>query len=345
MSSEPTLPASPTKRLLAKREGNVTRSRHLVPAAILLGSTILLQWQFKPIEQHLNQNWERQLTLHVPLEETAAQWSTISFWLLQAIPILQLFAPIILGVITIAVLSNLLQTGLIFAPRRVAPDSARLNPLAWWKRMTLPEHQAETIGSLLRSVGLFAITTVSLWGQREEIAALSLLPTAQIITSAVSILSQILLQLGSALFVLGILDYVWQKLKWERSLRMTPEELRQEQKSQRSNAFRSKPTVAKANQDSHDLAQASVVLYIPGGPIVAITYDEENMDVPRIQQIWQPNPKSAKNSDGVIQLAQAQGVRCQMHQPLTTLIANTLRPRQLIPPYLYREVINILRQV
>ena len=330
---------------MAKREGNVARSRQLITAAILLGSTILIQWQFEAIEQHLNQNWKRQFRLIASLEETAAQWSTISFWLQQAVPMLQLFAPIILGITTIAVLSNVLQTGLLFAPRRIVPDVSRLSPAGWWKRMTLAEHQAETIGSLFRSVSLFVLTTISLWLMREKIAGLSLLPTSQIITSAVNILSQILLQLGMVLFVLGILDYVWQKLKWERGLRMTAEELRKEQKAQRSNALRSKPAVTKSGRDTYDLTQASILLYVPDGPIVAIAYDQQHMDVPRIQQIWQPDSPLGKSSNGVLQMAREQGVCCQMHKRLATLIANNLRPRQLIPPYMYREVINILRQV
>ena len=344
MSSEPTLPASPTKRLMAKRQGNVARSGQLVAAAILLGSTILLQSQFELIEQQLSQNWQRQFQLNLPLAETAAQWGTVSFWLQQSIPILQLFGPIILGMITIAILSNVLQTGLILAPNRLAPDITRLSPANWWKRVRSVEHQTETIGSLLRSIGLFALTASSLWFMREKIADLSLLPATQIVTSAASILGQILLQLGIALFLLGVLDYGWQKLKWERSLRMTPEELRQEQKAQAPNAHRPNPRVRKANPDSHDLAQAAVVLYAPDGPIVAIAYNQDYMDVPRIQQIWHSGTDTAKPSEGILQMAREQSIHCQMHSRLSTLIANTMRPRQSIPPHMYREVINILQQ-
>ena len=344
MSSESTLPASPTKRLTAKREGNVARSGQLVAAAILLGSTILLQSQFESIEQQLSQNWQRQFQLESPLDETTAQWGTVGFWLQQALPILQLFGPIILGIITIALLSNLLQTGLILAPNRLAPDVTRLSPANWWNRVSSAEHQAETIGSLLRSIGLFTLTACSLWFMREKIAALSLLPARQIVTAAASILSQILMQLGIALFILGVLDYAWQKLKWERSLRMTPEELRKEQNAQAPNTHRSNPKPRKANRDSRDLTQAAVVLYALNGPIVAIAYNRESMDVPRIQQIWHSETNTAKSSEGVLRMAREQRIHCQMHSRLTTLIANTMRPRQLIPPHMYHEVIKILRQ-
>lgn len=344
MSSEPTLPASPTKRLTAKREGNVARSGQLISAAILLGSTILLQSQFEFIEQQLSQNWQRQFQLESPLDKTTAQWGTVSFWLQQSLPILQLFGPIILGIIAVAILSNLLQTGLIFTPKRLVPDVTRLNPANWWNRVSAAEHQVETIGSLLRSISLFTLTACSLWFMREKIAALSLLPARQIPYATASILSQILLQLGIALFILGVLDYTWQKLKWERSLRMTPEELRKEQKAQAPNTHRSTPKARKADRDSRDLTQAAVVLYAPDGPIVAIAYNQESMDVPRIQQIWDSRTNMTKSSEGVLRMAREQRIHCQMHIRLTTLIANTMRPRQLIPPHMYREVINILRQ-
>ena len=343
MSSEPTLPASPTKRLAAKKRGNVAHSRQLVTATILLAVTLLLQWQHTAIATQLDQYLTQQLQLQTTLERTADQWGTVDFWLQQSLPILQSLAPVILGVLAIAVLSNMLQKGFIFAPGRVAPDTSRLSPGSWWQRVNSAEHQLESVGSLIRSVGLFALTAFSLWTMREQIAGLSLLPAGQVVTGVVNILSQILIRIGVALLLLGILDYGWQKLKWERAMRMTPDELRDEQKTQNTNQRQVRRGEDKAKRNTYDLAQSNVILYIPDGPIVAIAYDHQQMDVPMIQQIWHPSPTSPEHSSDVLQLAREQGLRCLMTRKLTTLIANTLRPRQLVPPHLYEDIIKALR--
>jgi len=343
MSSEPTLPASPTKRLAAKKRGNVARSRQLVAATTLLGATLLLQWQHTAIATQLDRYLTKQFQLQTTLEKTAGQWGTVDFWLQQSLPILQSLAPVVLGIIAIAVLSNMLQTGFIFVPGGISPDTSRLTPGAWWQRVNSAEHQLESIGSLIRSVGLFVLMAISLWTMREQIASLSLLPAGQIIKGIVNILSQVLIRIGVVLLILGILDYGWQKLKWERALRMTPDELRDEQKTQNAISHRARPRDYKANRNSYDLAQSNVVLYIPEGPIVAIAYDHHQMDVPIIQQIWHPNPASPEYSSDVLQMARDQGLHCLMTRKLTTLIATTLKPRQLVPPHLYQDVIKALR--
>ncbi len=345
MAHEPTLPASPAKRLAAKREGHVAKSRQLITAAILLGSTALLQWNSTSMYQEFSRNWERQFQLDIPLASYPEQWTTVGFWLQQASPILQLLAPLACGVLAIAVLTNLLQTGLVFYPAKLAPDVTRLSPANWWKRTASSEHQLESAGSMLRSLGLIALAVTSLWFMREQIAGLALLPASQILTSAIGILTQILIQLGTALFVLGVFDFGWQKLKWERQLRMTPDELRQEQETRKLQPPRSKST-PRHRQDEfrHDLAEAEVLLYVPDGPAVAIAYDEQKMDVPKIQRIWLPGTSAAFYLDDLLQEARKQGIRCLTNTSLTTHIANTLRSRQLVPPHLYHEVIRILRQ-
>ncbi|MEL0096674.1 MAG: EscU/YscU/HrcU family type III secretion system export apparatus switch protein [Planctomycetaceae bacterium] len=343
MSSEPTLPASPTKRLAAKKRGNVVRSRQLVAASILLGATLLLQWQRTAIATELDRYLTKQFQLQTTLEKTSDQWVTVDFWLQQSLPILQALSPVILGIIAIALLSNMLQTGFIFAPGRISPDTSRLAPGTWWQRVNSAEHQLEAIGSLIRSMGLFALMALSLWAMREQIASLSLLPAGQIIKGIVNILSQILIRIGIVLLILGILDYGWQKLKWERALRMTPDELRDEQTTQNAIKHHAKPRKFQANRNSYDLSQSNLVLYIPEGPIVAIAYDHQQMDVPTIQQIWHPKPTSPEYSIEVLQMARDQGLRCLMTRKLTTLIANTLKPRQLVPPHLYQDVIKALR--
>ena len=116
-----------------------------------------------------------------------------------------------------------------------------------------------------------------------------------------------------------------------------------EQKTQNAINHRARPRDYKANRNSYDLAQSNVVLYIPEGPIVAIAYDHHQMDVPKIQQIWHPNPASPENSSEVLQMARDQGLRCLMTRKLTTRIATTLKPRQLVPPHLYQDVIKALR--
>ena len=345
MSSERNLPATPAKRLEARRQGRVAKSRQLVTAVILLSSTMLLQWQASSIQQGLRESWRQHFDVTSTLASTAEQWATASFWLQIALPVLQLFSPVLLGILTIGILANLIQTGMIITPQRLAPQADRLSPSIWWERITTPEHQAEALGSFVRSVGLLLLTSLTLWANRERIATLALLSADDLLTSGTQLVSQILIQLGFTYLIFGAFDLLWQRAKLERSLRMTEDELRQEQKRQSSAPY-GKPATSKSrlSQLQSDLTSAAVVIYATNGPAVAIAYDQQRMDVPLIQRIWFPKNSQDPNLDTILTSAREAGLGCFLHHRLTTLIANSLRSRQSIPPQLYPEVVKILRR-
>ncbi len=350
MASDQTLPATPAKRLQARREGRVVKSRQLVTAALLLGSTILLQWQASPVQQDLQDLWQNlwkqpQIT-DQPLSTISAQWSTAEFWLQNAVPVLVSLAPLITGILTLALLGSLLQTGVILTPHQLAPDVNRLNPNRWWQRVTSPAYQAEVVGSMLRSVIILSVTAITLWSLREDIATLSVLPASQLTSSGIEILAQILIQIGLVYLAFGSLDYFWQRSKLERSLRMTPEELRQEQKqgTPQSRQRNSEKPDTERMKLQQSLADAAIVIYAPDGAAVAIAYDPTQMDVPRIQKIWGNDSQQSKILEEVLTAARMAGKDCVQHHRLTTLIASTLQSGQQIPSHLYQEVANLLRQ-
>ncbi|HCA51134.1 MAG TPA: hypothetical protein DEP12_12090 [Planctomycetaceae bacterium] len=349
MASDQTLPATPAKRLQARREGRVVKSRQLVTATLLLGSTILLQWQASPVQRDLQELWQnlwrQPRNIDEPLSAISAQWTTADFWLQTAIPVLVSLAPLITGVLTLALLGSLLQTGVIFTPNQLTPNTNRLNPNRWWQRITSAAYQAEVVGSMLRSVIILSVTAITLWSLREDIAILSVLPARQLTSSGIEVLTQILIQIGLVYLAFGSLDYFWQRSKLEKSLRMTPEELRQEQKQRTLQPRQPSPKKTSAERKilRQTLANAAIVVYTPGGAVVAIAYDPLQMDVPRIQKIWRKESQQNPTQEEVLSTARTVGIDCVQHHRLTTLIASTLQSGQQIPPPLYQEVANLFR--
>lgn len=121
-SQDPT----PHRRQEAREQGQVAHSQDLASAAILVGgiSAILFlghgiaQYLARLIEQHLS---ETQLVADAGF--ITQEW-TVTMWGLSKALLPLLGVMLLLGVAT-----NLLQTGFLFLPERLAPDISRINPL------------------------------------------------------------------------------------------------------------------------------------------------------------------------------------------------------------------------
>jgi len=192
----------------------------------------------------------------------------------------------ILGLLFLAgVAAHMLQTGLLFLPDRLVPDIGRLDPIRGLRRMF-------SLGNTFR-VGLglakiFVITGVAglcIYTQREAILSLGALDPPELASSLIQILLATTMKVAVVLLVLGVLDYGFQRWKYEQDLKMTPQELREELKT-----LQTDPQLAsRRRQVQRQLAvahlvaavpRADLVLTSPGELAVAIQYRPESMSAP-----------------------------------------------------------------
>ena len=82
---------------------------------------------------------------------------------------------------------------------------------------------------LLKLATLLVIAGWSLWSERERLLHLSELPASGLAAAAIEIVLPTGLKMAAALVVLGLADYVYQRWRWEQDLRMSDQELREEQ--------------------------------------------------------------------------------------------------------------------
>ncbi len=152
--------ATPRRLERARADGHVPLSREVVGFATLLGATLAAALALPPLAL----DWMRTLR-GLLAEADPAGTAPAALGLLRGAALTLL--PVLAAAAVAAVLATLAQTGGHFRAGALAPDLARLNPLAALKRILGPSGLAE----LLRTLAKLAVVGAGLW-QAMDLAVL-----------------------------------------------------------------------------------------------------------------------------------------------------------------------------
>ncbi|MDO4574556.1 MAG: EscU/YscU/HrcU family type III secretion system export apparatus switch protein [Planctomycetia bacterium] len=223
MSTEKTFAPSPRKRQKAREEGRVAISRDLVNALLLLVGTTLL-WAFG-----------KQL-LAIPLSGletsfTETPWTDMTpdrfleYWNQWMGVLFTGFLPFLLVLPLTVLLGTLLQTRFLFLPSKLLPDWNHLKP----RLISVDSCVASLLG--VAKIGLVAgILCWAMLSRLEEVLALPTMPLDHAVETVYDVVLLTGWKVAGVLFLLALADYGWQYWRHEQNLKMTLEEVREEQK-------------------------------------------------------------------------------------------------------------------
>ena len=287
---EKSLDPTPQRRQQARDEGHVAYSADLTSAGMLLGSLAVLMFLGGTLVESLAQLLSSYLSGRPWIELTrtgatldgasvVSQWSTVLPVLARAL------LPLLAFMMVLAATLNLLQKGFLFLPRKMMPDWSRVSPWAGARRIF------SLSGAVRLGFGMFKILTVaavaaySLRGRWNELMSLSGADLPQVAALVWQLSLSICASAAMALLVLAIIDYGYERWKFERDLRMTPQEMREEMRNVQGD-----PRIVARRRDtqkqlamnplSSAVPRADVVIAQPGGVAVALRYDARSMRAP-----------------------------------------------------------------
>ncbi|HTQ40952.1 MAG TPA: EscU/YscU/HrcU family type III secretion system export apparatus switch protein [Pirellulales bacterium] len=282
-SFDKSLEPTPRRRQQAREEGQVAQSADLASAGMLISGLVILLVLGGQLVEFFARLARHQLGGESWLEVDSG--FLISHFNAVLLELGRSLAPILGFMLMAAVLVHVLQTGLLWAPNRISPDIQRINPLSGFQRLF-------SLSSAVRlSMGLFKVVMVSLvafWSlyhRRDEILGVAALEVPQIAAFVVDIIIWTSLKIALALLVLAIFDYGYQRWKYERDLRMTPQEMREEMKNLQGNP----QVVARRRQVHRQLTLSGIAATVHKADLVvtnqaelavAIQYDPATMSAP-----------------------------------------------------------------
>lgn len=226
---EPTHPATPRRRESARAAGQVPVSRDLTMAVLLIAVTGLL-FAFGPAVYQFLVSATKEHFASADVNAEPQHWA--ERWQATVAALGEVMMPILAGLFVFGLTAHLLQTRFLFRSAAAVPDVGRINPLTGLRRLFSADNAAHTGFAAAKLLVVFVVGAGSVYAMRSELLALPNLTPAQLAEASGAILLRLIAFIAVALFAVALAAYAYQRWRFECSIRMTTQELREEIKSQ-----------------------------------------------------------------------------------------------------------------
>lgn len=331
---------TPKKRQEARSEGQVAKSADLNAAVILLASIGALAVIGPSILHRLEEVVVTGLARSGSPEQAGAPaLRGLAGWMGMAF--LQTVAPIALTVAVAAFVANVAQVRLRLTPKAAKPSFRALNPLKGLKKVFGPNGLFEGMKATVKTAIIGAFAFMAIGPSLPELAALVGLPPSALLPQLGATVLGIALRVGAAFFVVALVDYLWQRWRHEKSLRMSRDEIRREARQhdvspEVRGAIRRRQRDQTRRRMLADVPTADVVVTNPTHFAVALRYDGST-----------PAPEVvAKGADlvalAIRRVAGEHDVPVLRNPPLARALHDQVEIGQMIPEDLYASVAEVL---
>jgi flagellar biosynthetic protein FlhB len=335
--------ASQKRRDDAKKKGKGPKSREITTAAIMFASVLFLIFGSPIVIARM-----KEMMIYIWSGSMSAPMSTDTFSQLMNSAVfdsLKMIAPVMLFFGLVGVVSITGQTGLIWAEGPLAPDWSRINPLAGFKRIISFQSTAELVKGIVK---LVIIGWISYRVIQKDISAIIEAVDSgpdRLLLMTVSFVTRLILWVGIAMAFLAAVDYLFQFWSFERSIRMSRQELKEETKQTegdpliRSRIRSLQRSLARKRMMS-DVPKADVVITNPTHLAVALMYRSETMGAPVVVA-----KGAGMIAEKIREIARMNQIPVLENKPLARTLFKGVKIGAPIPSNLYKAVAEILAYV
>ncbi|MCI5918567.1 MAG: flagellar biosynthesis protein FlhB [Roseburia sp.] len=245
----------------------------------------------------------------------------------------------------IAILANIVQVGWKVTTKPLQPKADKFNPINGFKRMFSKDSLFELLKSIAKILVIIYVAYTSIKDKADNIFLLYDIPLMQAVILCGTIIIDAGFKISMVYLVIGLLDFAYQKHKFNEEMKMTKQEVKDEYKNTEGNPEikgRQKQRMREASQRRmmQDVPKADVVITNPTHLAVAIKYDAETSKAPVVL---------AKGEDYVAmkirEAAKENQIEIVENKPLARMLYANVEIGQEIPPELYQAVAEVLAMV
>ncbi len=263
-SEEKTEKATPKRRSDERKKGNVMMSRDVVAVATLLGSLVMLRAMsgvvMRRAEDILYTCFDYIGRSYAGFLPTIGR--ELVFKCLTTIAVVA--GPFLLVTLILSVVATFAQTRMLVTTEPLKPKLSKLNPLSGFKRLFSLHSVVELIKNLIKiSILLYLIydyftTVVVSFGRFLD---MELNQAAEILFEDIF---QLVLRVVVAFTAVAFFDYLYQRWEYERKLRMSKQEIKEEYKQMEGD-----PKVkGKIKEIQRQRARERMMQQVPGADVV-----------------------------------------------------------------------------
>jgi len=342
-SGEKTEEATPKKKKDAREKGQVVKSQELTSSITLMVATLTLviigNYSIDKMKETLI------LFLHYYPNFVLNNQSFNGILINSVIRIFMIFLPVAVPIMVMGVVANVAQTGKVLTTETLKPKLDKINPLNGFKRMFSIKSAVDLLKKLLIIVIVGYVGYKFIKENYYTILNYTNYKVDAIIIELGSLITNIFTKVTLVLVAIGIIDYVYQRYQFNKDLRMSKQEIKEEFKQQEGD----QQIKGKIKQKQREMAMGRMMQAVPDATVVitnpthlaiAIKYEDKEKKAPMVV---------AKGADNVAikikEIALENKVPIIENKPLARLMYSEVEIDEEIPYEMYQAVAEILVMV
>ncbi len=326
--------ATPKKRKDERKKGNLFQSKDVVSAISVLVIFYTLSFVLPYIYQFMYRLIERYFG-YTNTVNVLSNNITLEVCKYAILALLIILAPVMLASVTVNILASGTQTKFKFTHKQLAFKFSRINIIEGFKKLCSLRSFVELIKAFLKMLIIVYVLYLQLKKISASIVELIYEDIMQAVVFILNSIMHIVLQLSIVFIAIAVLDYMYQKWQYEKSIRMSKQDLKDEYKQLEGN-----PEIKSRIKDiqrkvamrrmMQQVPTADVIIKNPTHFAIALKYDIEANEAPVVV---------AKGQDYValkiIELAETNHIPMKEDKPLARALYGAVEINREIPPEFY----------
>ncbi len=344
MPGERTEKATPKRRRDERKKGNVLQSKDIVTVFTLIGGFYALKLTFMSSYSALKGcmlKYFSYMQNKAELSQDLIREMAFDSVLVAA----RIIAPLMACIVFLSIAATVFQTKPLFVLDSLKPKFNRLSPLQGFKKIFSVRSIVEVLKGIIKISILFYLLYDFIGKQIIELPKLFTLEIPAACGYMFQTVFNMALRIGMAFAVISVFDFFYQRWEYERQLKMSKQEIKEEYKQQEGDPqvkgkikeLQRKMAMSRMMQQVPD---ADVVIRNPTHFAVALHYDPEKHVAPILL---------AKGQDEmalrIVRVAEENEIFIVENKPLARAIYATTDLNQQLPPEFYGAVAEILVHV
>lgn len=334
--------ATPKKREEARKKGQVAKSTEINTAFLFLAAFASMgmfgSYMMASFKQLFAQTFDSITSIETFYEPRHLGVNISNMFL----SIIKIAGPVVLVILIAGLLASFIQVGWDPSLEPMSPKFSKLSPLAGFKRMFSSQSLME-LGKAVFKLGILG--TVIYSRIKDEIPTFMTLmdmSLSQILGYVGELVVSIGLRIGMIFLLMAVVDFAYQKYKFEDSIKMTKQEIKDEHKQsegdpQIKSKIKQKMREMSMSRMMDSVPEADVIITNPTHYAIAISYNPEEGTAPIV---------TAKGADYIAEKikerAAEHDIEIVENKPLARTLYAVVEIGHEIPPELYQTVAEIL---
>lgn len=256
--------ATPRKLAEARKKGDVAKSPDIASALSLLGAAAVLLLAGGPFAGMMAESLvpfiAQPHTMMGALDAGAGvEIGMRALW--AAAPFLGALA---LAVILGGVGGNLAQSGLIFSAEKMKPSWKKISPLEGFKRIFGPDGLMNFVKTFIKLLAVVAVCWMVLRPHLRELENMAAMSPASILPFTRDLAVWLMASTLAFLAVTSGADYLWQRMRFAKRMRMSREELKEDYKQSEGDPH----VKARLKQIRMQRSRKRMMQNVPGATVI-----------------------------------------------------------------------------